>query len=590
MKRLIHSIIFLAVIVLLVFISMRVTGMSFSQENVHFANERGSHYGPSDEILYKYTGADGKGIVIGKCGDEGLSVTHTKRYLGVLYKVDTDVLTGIDMAEPSSFIPCEKEISIYYSPDKDLVYGICYDDSTKEIKLEMGTWNEIYFAEDIALNESGFFCIKNVSSLYSKEIEEGKEAPYYFYAESSEPAEGTDIKVSSNLTKGQIIDREELNKIIPDENDFMSPDDMNNIMNFTGDELNKINAGIKKYTGINFFATGGWADGETVRLTYEPKVWTDRELTLTFVKDGANFVPKAKDENMDTAAIGWLKANYGKSYKVGNILSDKINVTEKDGKKQYRTMLSCDMLLKPEKVVVNDNPEERYGRSEAFNIEVVVEADLEDPSKPWKMYYDDGLSGELRDIDELYIDGVPDGMISEEMVGEFNELLAPIEETSPGNITSTEISCFFTSFYDKPEDIDLAEFLRYCPLRESVDKDEEFQKVRETASFELPDSINDMNTPLWRYKREVIDELLVKYAGITTSDLTGKTKGRTELVYVESTDSYYNFTSDFGPGTFDVIKGEKEGSLYYLYNNKADLLTLRRTEDGIKILSHTKGL
>ena len=583
----------LAAVIVLAFISMRVMGLSFSQEKVHFAIEEAMHYGPSDEILYKYTDKDGRGVVVGKCGDEGLSITHTIRKLGLLYGVDTDFnnVAG-DMTEPVGYAPCEKEISLMYMPSHDMICGMCYNDRVKEIVLTGGTRNDEYFAERITPDGNGFFCLSDLSTLYDKDsiIDGGGEGLYYFYAESSEPAEGTDIKVSSNLTKGQIIDREELNKIIPDENDFMSLDDMNNIMNFTGDELNKINAGIKKYTGINFFATGGCADGETVWLTYKPKVWTDRELALTFVKNGANYVPKATEENMDTAAVMWFKMNYGKSYELGDILSDKINTTEKDGKKQYRTLLSSDMLLKPEKVTENDNTEKRYGRHEEMFVEVVDEADLEDPGAPWKMYYDDGLSGELRDIDELYIDGVPDGMISEEMVGEFNELLAPIEETSPGNITSTEISCFFTSFYDKPEDIDLAEFLSYCPLREGVDSEEEFQKVKEAASFELPDNIEDMNTPVWRYKREVIDELLMKYAGITTSDLTGKTRGRTELVYVESTDSYYNFTSDFGPGTFDVIKGEKEGSLYYLYNNKADLLTLRRTEEGIKILSHTKGL
>ena len=589
MKRLIHSIILLAVIVLLVFISMRVTGMSFSQENVHFANERGFHYGPSDEILYKYTGADGKGIVIGKCGNEGLSVTYTKRYLGILYKTDDEHSESLGRAVYIGYMPCEKEITLDYDLGFDMIYGMCYGDNIEELIVEAGTKNDDFFAERISPDSNGFFCINDVSSLYDKDSVGGENISY-LYAENSEPAEGTDTCINSNMTRGLILERNELNKIIPERKSFMPEGKWQEEMDLTADDLNKINAGIKKYAGIDFFATSGWTDGETVRLTYEPNIWTDRVLTLTFVKDGANYVPKATEENMDTAAVMWFKMNYGKSYELGDILSDKINTTEKDGKKQYRTLLSSDMLLKPEKVTENDNTEKRYGRHEEMFVEVVVEADLKDPAAPWKMYYDDGLSGELRDIDELYVDGVPDGEISEKVIAEFNELFTPTAEISPGNITSTEISCFFTSFYDKPEDIDLAEFLRYCPLRESVDKDEEFQKVRETASFELPDSINDMNTPLWRYKREVIDELLVKYAGITTSDLTGKTKGRTELVYVESTDSYYNFTSDFGPGTFEVTKGEKGGTLYYLWNVHGDCLTLRRTEEGIKILSHTKGL
>ena len=598
MKRLIHSIIFLAVIVLLVFISMRVTGMSISQENVHFANERGLHYGPSDEILFKATGANGRGIVIGKCGDEGLSATHTKRYLGLFYKVDEEYYDSLSIVQPMGYMPCEKEILLEYDLSTDMVYGICHNSRIDELIIKAGSRGDEFFAQRITPDRNGFFCISDASSLYDKDSV-GGEYITDLYAENSEPMEGTDICINSNMPRGLIVDRSELDKIIPEKKSFMAEGEWQEKMELSADELNKINAGIKKYAGIDFFATSGWTDGETVRLTYEPNIWTDRVLALTFVKDGANYVPKDTDENMEAAAIGWLKTNYGRSYRIGNILSEKIRSEEKDGKKQYRTMLSCDMLLKPEKVTVNDNPEARYGRTEVFYVEVVVEADHINPAAPWKMYYDDGLSGELRDIDELYVDGIPAGEISDEVILEFNELFAPTVEVSPGEITSTEISCFFTSYYDRPEDIDLAEFLRNCPLRESIYSDgdkerpldeveKEYQMVKEAASFELPDSINDMNTPVWRYRREVIDELLMKYAGITTADLTGKTSGRSEPVYVESTDSYYNFTSDYGPGTFEVVKGEKEGTLYYLRNERGDCLTLRRTEEGIKILSYTE--
>ena len=57
-----------------------------------------------------------------------------------------------------------------------------------------------------------------------------------------------------------------------------------------------------------------------------------------------------------------------------------------------------------------------------------------------------------------------------------------------------------------------------------------------------------------------------------------------------------NLTKTYGKNrgiddvTFEVTKGEKGGTLYYLWNVHGDCLTLRRTEEGIKILSHTKGL
>ena len=183
---------------------------------------------------------------------------------------------------------------------------------------------------------------------------------------------------------------------------------------------------------------------------------------------------------------------------------------------------------------------------------------------------------------------MPDGKLSDEVIRTFNEMFVPTVTDDSGNTSVTEISCFFTSYYDKPEDIDLAEFLRNCPIRTEVSDEEEFLKVKETAKFKLPaDTLNDMSTPVWRYRREDVDALLQEYTGISTADLTGKTSGRSELVYVESTDSYYNFTSDFGAGSFNVVKGEKEGSIYYLWNSRGNCLTLRNTADGIKILSHT---
>ena len=136
MRRLKFSIIMLAAVIVLAFISMRVMGLSFSQEKVHFAIEEAMHYGPSDEILYKYTDKDGRGVVVGKCGDEGLSITHTIRKLGLLYGVDTDFnnVAG-DMTEPVGYAPCEKEISLMYMPSHDMICGMCYNDRVKEIVL-----------------------------------------------------------------------------------------------------------------------------------------------------------------------------------------------------------------------------------------------------------------------------------------------------------------------------------------------------------------------------------------------------------------------------------------------------------------------
>ena len=60
--------------------------------------------------------------------------------------------------------------------------------------------------------------------------------------------------------------------------------------------------------------------------------------------------------------------------------------------------------------------------------------------------------------------------LTETQIEEFKELFAStadVTDETTGEYrytTSTPVSCFFTSHYDDPRDIDLAEFLRYCPL------------------------------------------------------------------------------------------------------------------------------
>ena len=59
--------------------------------------------------------------------------------------------------------------------------------------------------------------------------------------------------------------------------------------------------------------------------------------------------------------------------------------------------------------------------------------------------------------------------LTEAQIEEFKELFAStadVTDETTGEYrytTSTPVSCFFTSHYDDPRDIDLAEFLRYCP-------------------------------------------------------------------------------------------------------------------------------
>ena len=61
--------------------------------------------------------------------------------------------------------------------------------------------------------------------------------------------------------------------------------------------------------------------------------------------------------------------------------------------------------------------------------------------------------------------------------------------------------------------------------------------------------------PIHRIPRAAVDKTLETYAGITTSDL----KNTNSILYLSDYDSYYNFTSDYGPGSFQTAEGARDG-------------------------------
>ena len=168
MKKLRFSIIALIVIAALIFISARAMGLYFSPEKVLEAREAALHYGPSDEILYKYTGPKGRGIIIAKCGDEGLSVIKTERIAGFLFRADGSSDGGVQ-----GYCPCQKQISVWYDSDLDLVYGLSYGEPGEELIVKIGAWNGEQYSDTITSDSDGQYHTSVgewVEELYSQEV------------------------------------------------------------------------------------------------------------------------------------------------------------------------------------------------------------------------------------------------------------------------------------------------------------------------------------------------------------------------------------------------------------------------------------
>lgn len=143
-------------------------------------------------------------------------------------------------------------------------------------------------------------------------------------------------------------------------------------------------------------------------------------------------------------------------------------------------------------------------------------------------------------------------------------LASAVYDPDTGLTGSTEISCFFTAYYARAEELPLKDFLWYYPKDEQLQGDDagdraEFEALQQLEDFPFRAAEGDAPTlenipvPVWRYPRAVVDAALREYAGITTADLTD-TEG---VLYLPEYDAYYNYTSDWGPGTFRPEGGEK---------------------------------
>ncbi len=156
--------------------------------------------------------------------------------------------------------------------------------------------------------------------------------------------------------------------------------------------------------------------------------------------------------------------------------------------------------------------------------------------------------------------------LTEKEISQSNEAFVSVLSTEQG-LEVTEISCFFTSFYEKPEAINFVEFLRYCPIGERLEDINSEEYAAFVSALEQADpSIKDspsLPVPVRRYPKEAVSAILKKYANITIDDLLN-TEG---VIYLEEYDAFYNMTSDFAPGSFQCTGGEKIGNTIYLWSD-----------------------
>lgn len=190
-----------------------------------------------------------------------------------------------------------------------------------------------------------------------------------------------------------------------------------------------------------------------------------------------------------------------------------------------------------------------------------------------------GRRGRFSETEQVETPEAADALTVKE-IAQVNEAFAPFKERE--NVSYVNSICsFFTSYYERPEDLDLVEFLRYLGIGGTVEDEAEFQALKGAGGwpFQGVDSLDRMPVPIHRYRRTELDAYLEEHADITTADLTNVPESSGELVYLPETDAFYNFTSDAGPGMFICEAGRWEGKLLVLTGGGKEL-TLEVAEDG----------
>ena len=148
----------------------------------------------------------------------------------------------------------------------------------------------------------------------------------------------------------------------------------------------------------------------------------------------------------------------------------------------------------------------------------------------------------------------PRKLTSEELARVNEAFASTVYDAEKDEYSATAVVAFFTSDYDDVRKLDLAEFLRYFPVTAEA-TEEEFQLLREKYGDDFDwaehESLQNMPVPVHSYAVGDIDAALQRYANISFRELEDKDS----VYYLEETDSYYNFTSDFGPGMFHCVNG-----------------------------------
>ncbi len=155
------------------------------------------------------------------------------------------------------------------------------------------------------------------------------------------------------------------------------------------------------------------------------------------------------------------------------------------------------------------------------------------------------------------------------------------------------VAYMFTSYYDKPEDINIGNMVYYMKRQHNI-HEEEFEALKKLDNFPYKDveKLEDMPTPISRIRKVDVAEYFYNCTGVdiekAISNSKAKNKPLNRVLYLgEPYNHFYALSSKFDLDVFVAKSGYCKDSVITLYSDKAKLV-LRQEGRKLYIVSHTK--
>ena len=149
-----------------------------------------------------------------------------------------------------------------------------------------------------------------------------------------------------------------------------------------------------------------------------------------------------------------------------------------------------------------------------------------------------------------------DVSLTQEQIDAVNAVFADYELSTDDTLGHFAVNGFFTSTYEDVRELNLKEFLAYFgECGEEDISEEEFAQLKDKWDDFKAERLEDFPLPIHRYPASAVEAVLQRFAGIGLADLKDIQEPFSGYTYLESTDAFYNTTSDYSPGYFTCTSG-----------------------------------